>query len=282
MKFNDPSPEDGKVLSRRNLHSKSDQNVLASIKSSKNSPRHSNHSPLKPLDNEYEIIQTIHPRYKTRTCSAGTLIISEESFNKPNRRKRPQRKNTSADMTSAKITASKEQLCEDADLQKNKWQRRRSTLTSSTPISYRISFPPTDEDTSIRSLVPHARQKSDPLPYEAYVESTSTGRFRQNDSFQRGLCERSVSKTGPSRVTPSDKDATLSQQQQHRKKKRRKVQRRRCHSDGSTSSDNAEWRNGDVGETSATKGWLNYCTVSLALIDISTALIKYRFSEVET
>lgn len=53
-----------------------------------------------------EINYFTHKRYKTRTCSAGTLVISEESFNGSNHRRRPNKTNCEASTRDTKAKAS--------------------------------------------------------------------------------------------------------------------------------------------------------------------------------
>ncbi|XP_045469390.1 uncharacterized protein LOC123677030 isoform X2 [Harmonia axyridis] len=211
-------------------------------------------------DNTRIIQSTAHPRYKTRTSSAGTLIISEESFYKPNRRKRPERENTSADMTSAKISPDKansagssvkssenESNCDYLN-GKTSSESRKSTLTPCTPTSYRISFPSTeDDDNSVRTVISRIRWRH---------EQSQLAKENDGDELAEGICEPEVfRRSSPSMQSATEASQKPSQWQQYRKKKRRKVRNQRRHSDGSTSSngDNAGSRSGGQAGTSVPK-----------------------------
>ncbi|KAK9884484.1 hypothetical protein WA026_007326 [Henosepilachna vigintioctopunctata] len=207
-------------------------------------------------------------KYKTRTSSAGTLIISEESFNKTNRRKRPERVNTSVDVTSTKTSKQRcQQIEKDLPLVEDiSNERRRSSVISATPISYDIYFPTTDDGNQSETVISHVRQRSDPLRYSNICEEQTSdmiGKLRdeylEKKENGRSLLKQVSSKRSEAKNVEKAHStlscSPLQPEQHHRKKKRKRMRRHRRHSDGSTSSntDNAEWKNRNGRETSAAK-----------------------------
>ncbi|XP_044756941.1 uncharacterized protein LOC123315343 isoform X2 [Coccinella septempunctata] len=223
-------------------------------------------------DNTRIMQSTTHPRYKTRTSSAGTLIISEESFYRPNRRKRLERENTSADMTSAKISRERAKTENEREISakssenefncdhlngKTSFESRRSTLTSCSSTPYRISFPTTDDDdNSVKTIISQIKRRNDGQNSLEFVDGSASERVEdicQPKDLRRSTSNLAASTRNAAELSPQT--SRQPSQLMHRKKKRRKVRDQRRLGDGSTSSDadSAEWRSRGEEETSATR-----------------------------